>query len=137
MHQALVFLDGVGNLLLGALLIFFPARLVALLGLPATDNLFYPSLFGAVLVGIGVALFLEASPKSTRKTGLGLGGAVAINLCFGIGLAAWLALGALSIPLRGHIVLWLLAAVLLALSTIELLTHFHRPTNTQAAREGD
>jgi hypothetical protein len=58
--------------------------------------------------------------------GLGLGGAVAINLCGGIVLFIWLISGALDLPLRGLVFLWALAIVLVGISTVELLTHRRR-----------
>lgn len=57
----------------------------------------YPSILGAVLVGIGVALLIQNKSES----GLSLAGAVAINLCGGIVLAFWLSFGFLALPTRG------------------------------------
>jgi hypothetical protein len=48
-------------------------------------------------------------------------GAVAINLCGGAVLAGWLVFGELRIPSRGALVLWLLVAVLVGLSVVELV----------------
>ncbi len=72
--------DGAINLVLGALLLAFPSGLVETLGVPSAEGRFYPSLLGAVLFGVGIALFLEAHRLPGGIIGLGLGGAVAINL---------------------------------------------------------
>ena len=64
---------------------------------------------------------LEFWKPHERLGGLGLGGAIAINMCGGIVLAAWLLSGSLEMPLRGYIVLWTLAAVLVAISAMELI----------------
>ena len=62
------------SLLLGGLLLFFPQPLVQALGVPASDNIFYPSILGAVLLGIGVALLIECRRVRVGFVGLGLGG---------------------------------------------------------------
>jgi ABC-type Mn2+/Zn2+ transport system permease subunit len=84
---ALLTVDATINLALGVLLAVFPARLVSALGIPGADVAFYPSILGAVLFGIGIALFIE---RSGRSSGLGLAGAISINLSAGLALAAWL-----------------------------------------------
>ena len=83
-QRALLTLDGIVNLILGSLLLFFPAGLAAWLGLPETRSYFYASILGAVLVGIGLALMLERYGTSWEMRGLGLHGAIAINLCGGV-----------------------------------------------------
>ena len=57
--RRLLLLDGLINLGLGALLVVFPDALVQALGVPPADTRFYPSVLGAVLLGIGIALLLE------------------------------------------------------------------------------
>ena len=121
-RSKLLIVDSVINLVLGVLLIVFPAKVVELLGLPTVEHGFYRSVLGGVLVGIGVALLVEYV-RPGRLVGLGLGGAVCINLCGAVVLAGWLLFGGLSIPVRGQIVLWSLVAVLIGISTVELLTH--------------
>jgi hypothetical protein len=49
---------------------------------------FYPNALGGVLSGIGIALLIEAFREPNGLVGLGLGGAIAINLCDGFTLAA-------------------------------------------------
>jgi hypothetical protein len=96
---------------------------VRLLGVPAAEHAFYPSVLGAVLVGIGVALIVEALRPPGGMVGLGLGGAVAINLCAGLVLAAWLLSGTLGIAVTGRWVLWGTVAVLVGISGCEIATH--------------
>lgn len=123
MKCTLPLLDGVGNIVLGVLLVFFPASIVQFLGIPVVEPPFYASLLGAVLVGIGVALLLEVRHPGSRASGLGLGGAIVINMCFGIVLLCWLVFGRLQLPARGLVVLWTLACILVVLSGIEALSH--------------
>ncbi len=119
-RSTLLTLDAVINLTLGALLVVFPDPVVSALGIPGTDVTFYPSILGAVLVGIGIALVVE---RVRGATGLGLVGAVSINLTAGLVLAAWLASGSLALAVRGQVVLWAVVALLVGISTLELTAH--------------
>jgi hypothetical protein len=112
------------NLALGIGLIAFPFDIARLLGLPVPDNAFYTSILGAVLVGIGLALLIEGVVKPRRMKGLGLGGAISINLCGAIILIVWLVGGSLEIPLRGRVFLWGLVLVLAGISALEGLAQF-------------
>jgi len=128
--RRLLFLDTAINLVLGVLLILavlYPTQITGFLGVPEIVSGFYPSLLGAVLVGIAIALFIEArrDPNSSF-VGLGLGGAISINLCGGILLAVWLVFGDLQLPLRGLVFLWLLALLLIVISVAELFAHFRQ-----------
>lgn len=129
-RRALLAADGIINLLLGVALLVFPAKLVAILGVPDAKPAFYASVLGAVLVGIGIALFLELRESRPRLAGLGLGGAVAINMCAGVVLAGWLVFGGLSLPIRGQVFLWILVLVLVGLSGAELLQFLQRSSGT-------
>ena len=120
--------DAAINLILGILLMTFPTGLVKALGLPMSDPPFYATILGGVLFGIGLALLVECYRKTNRFVGLGLVGAIAINLCGGIVLGAWLLSGQLTLPLRGHIFLWFLVVLLIGLSLLEGLTHVRRNT---------
>lgn len=111
-------IDGLINLGLGLLLGLYPEGFIRLLGLPVSELPFYASILGAVLFGIGIALLVEiASPGM----GLGLVGAISINISGGLCLAAWLLWGNLNVPLVGSIVMWALVIVLVAISTVELI----------------
>lgn len=119
-------IDALINFILGILLLTFPTRVVQFLGMPQAQTKFYPSIFGAVLIGIAFALSIEYLRKPTGIVGLGLGGAVSINLCAGLVLGIWLLGGQLDIPSRGKVILWALVAVLVVISSIELAVHRKR-----------
>jgi hypothetical protein len=119
--KAILIVDAAINLILGFLLLIFSPRVVQLLGVPATKQGFYPNILGGVLFGIGIALLIECFRRSGSLVGLGLGGAIAINLCGGLVLTAWLIFGGIAIPVRGQIFLWSLAAILVVVSSAELL----------------
>ena len=121
--RRLLLLDGLINLGLGALLVVFPDALVQALGVPPADTRFYPSVLGGVLLGVGIALLLEHSRRPAGTVGLGLGGAVAINLCAAAVLAVWLVWGNLPLPARGSAFLWGLVVLLVGLSALELYQH--------------
>jgi hypothetical protein len=121
-HIHLLLVDASINLLLGVVLIFFPGPVVAALGVPTAQSAFYPSILGAVLFGIGVALLVERG----KGDGLGLRGAVSINLSGGVVLVFWLLFGHLQLPVRGLVFLWGLAAVLVGISTVELVVAARR-----------
>ncbi|MBC2734977.1 MAG: hypothetical protein HF981_11530 [Desulfobacteraceae bacterium] len=121
--SVLLVIDAAINFLLGLLLLGFSRPLTDLLGVPYTTVSFYPTILGGVLFGIGVALTIEAFRHPKGLVGLGLGGAVAINLCGGMVLLIWLVSGALDLPLRGLLFLWTLAVALVGISTAEMLAH--------------
>jgi hypothetical protein len=125
-RSTLLKVDAAINLILGVLLMAFPAKLIKALGVPMADPSFYPTILGGVLFGIGLALLIECYRKSSRFVGLGLGGAIAINLCGGLVLAAWLLSDRLTLPLRGQIFLWSLVVLLVGISLLEGLSHFRK-----------
>ena len=116
--SVLLTIDAEINLALGVLLITFPKTLVSVLGVPKSDSTFYPSILGAVLFGIGIALLIE---RFRGSQGLGLLGASSINLSGGIVLALWLIFGKLVLPVRGLVFLWVLVIVLVGISSLELV----------------
>lgn len=120
-HVLLV--DAAINLVLGVLLLCFSPGLVRFLGVPPTGQNFYPSILGAVFIGIAIALVMEYGRGPDGLVGLGLGGAVSINLCGGLVLAAWLVGGGLDIPVHGRLFLWGLVIVLVGISVAELIFH--------------
>ena len=120
MKRELLTIDGIANLALGILLIVFPSSLVRVLGVPGSGGAFYANILGGVLFGIGVALLIERYRPSLKLAGLGLGGAICINLCGGIVLSGWLVFGGLRLTTAGYIVMWALVLFLVTLSSIEL-----------------
>jgi hypothetical protein len=122
--NSLLAVDAGVNLVLGVLLLTFPRSLVGFLGVPIAENPFYPSILGAVLFGIGVALLVERFRPAWG--GLGLGGAIAINLSGALALAGWLLAGELALPTRGCVFLWALLASLVVISAIEVMARRER-----------
>lgn len=120
MDKKILLLDGFTNLILGVLLLFYSENLASLLGVPYTSNYFYPTILGAIFIGIAVGLLIEFFKKTETITGLGLGGAIVINLCGGGALALWLIFGNLNIPLKGQIFLWVLVIILVGISSLEI-----------------
>lgn len=131
--QTLLLLDSGVNLLLGTLLLLFPASLVEFLGVPDTDLAFYPSILGAVLIGIGIALLIERHGESRGWRGLGLEGAISINLIGAVVLAAWLLRGELAIAVQGYVFLWILVVLLAGISGVELLARRARREGAKAS----
>ena len=119
-ESILLTIDGILNVALGVLLVLFPAPLVEALRIPEAPG-FYPNILGGVLVGIGIALFLERGSPGRNGSGLGLNGAIAINLCGALVLSGWLLFGDLALPLRGYVFLWLLVILLVGISAAELI----------------
>ena len=115
----LLLADALVFLAMGAILAAFPAGAVTALGLPAGQPGFYRRLLGAVLIGIGLALMMNALPSGL--SGLGLDGAIAVNLSVALGLTILLLTGARKTPARGRRLLWLLVLVLLGLSAVDSL----------------
>ena len=122
MWKIILIVDAAINFALGILLLLFSSSVVTALGIPPSSSGFYPNILGAVFIGITIALLIGASGKGDiRRSGLGLFGAIAINLCGGSALALWLIFGHLDLPARGLAFLWSLVAVLIVLSTAELV----------------
>ena len=114
--------DAFINLILGILLLAYSPHIVKFLGVPSTQDYFYPNILGAIFIGITVALLIEAFRKRPDGfIGLGLIGAICINMCGGIVLFLWLVFGDLKIPLKGYIFLWILDLILLIISSMELI----------------
>jgi hypothetical protein len=122
-RSVVLLVDAVINLILGVLLLFLSGGIIQFLGIPPAESFFYPNILGGVLFGIGLALLLEYFRRPQGLRGLGLGGAVTINLCGGFVLAGWLVLGNLNLPAHGRIILWILVVVLIGLSGSELAVY--------------
>jgi len=120
--KLLLLVDGFVNMTLGILLIFFPAQLLHKFDLPKVDTFFYVNILGAVLFGIGIALFVERFSGKKGNTGLGIGGAIAINLCGASVLVYWLLFGNLNLSTGGAIFLWSIAIIVLGIAVAELFT---------------
>jgi hypothetical protein len=134
MEKMLLRIDGIINLSLGLLLLIFPRGMVNALGLPVPSTDFYVNLFGGVLVGISLALFLQGSLEGRGVTGLGIQGAVVINLCGAGVLLAWLLSGKLDLPKKGGWFLWGIVIVVFMIAVGEILFWFRNHKHRQAIR---
>ena len=120
--KILLLIDGIMNLLLGVLLLLFPLGVAQLLGVPQSNINFYPTILGAVIFGIGIALLIEVYGESRGNHGLGLNGAIVVNFCGAGVLVLWLVFAPLNMPLRGHVILWTIAIAVLVIGFIELFS---------------
>ncbi len=120
--KTLILVDSIINIFLGIVLLAYSEPVIKFFGLPVTDLNFYPNILGAILFGIGIALFIEFKRKN-EFIGLGLGGAISINMMGGIVLFLWIAFGRLNIPIQGTIILWILDIILIGISSLELLSY--------------
>jgi hypothetical protein len=133
-HAPILFVDAVINLVLGILLVAFPPAIVTWLGVPMTSEPFYPSILGAVLFGIGIALLVECFRKPGATGGLGLAGAIVINVCGSMVLGVWLLSDVMVLPQRGKIMLWALLVLLIGLSSLEWIL-FRMDAERQQGRQ--
>jgi len=121
-NKILLMIDCAVNLILGMLLLLFPFGIIELLGLPPTNTYFYPVILGAVIFGIGIALFIEIIGYTKNNRGLGLSGAIAINLVGSAVLICWLLFSSLQLPLRGWVTLWGVGILVLLIGIVEFIT---------------
>ncbi len=120
-RKKLLITDGIVNMLLGVLLLSFPLGMASILGVPIPNSNFYPTILGAVLFGIGIALLIDAYGDQSGIRGLGIAGAIVINFCGAGILILWLIFTSLNLPVRGNIILWTITIVVLAIGCIELI----------------
>ena len=113
----MLLIDAVVNLALGILLLVYPQWLVVALGMPPVATSFFPNVLGGVLFGIGLALLIS---YRRGNQGLGLDGAIAINLCGAGVVVGWLVFSPQVIPPRGRITLWTIALLVIAIGLVEL-----------------
>jgi hypothetical protein len=125
-HRPLILADAIVNLILGMLLLFYPQWLADSLGMPSVVTLFFPNVLGGVLFGIGIALLIA---WRGGRQGLGLDGAIAINLCGAGVVAGWLVAAPETIPPRGRITLWIIALLVIGIGLIELKHRLRSRTN--------
>lgn len=119
--EVLLLIDGIINLILGILLLLFPFGIAEVFGVPDSNIDFYPTILGGVIFGIGVALLIERYGFKYKIRGLGIGGAIAINITGSLLLLVWLILDPFDLPLRGYIILWCLAIIVLLVGIIETI----------------
>jgi len=125
-HRTLLIIDGIINLVLGILLLMIPFGTASFLGVPEPVSYVYPCVLGGVLLGIGIALLLEVRAGAKGVRGLGMGGAIVINFCGAGTLLGWLLMSSPDLPMRGQILLWCIAVVVLLVGVVELFSKFWR-----------
>jgi hypothetical protein len=116
-HRILLAVDGTVDLLLGLALIIAPSGITKFLQLPDAGAYLYTTVLGGVLVGIGLALLL--SLKSSA--GLGLAGALVINICGASAAAGWLVFSAGELSPVGEVVLWSAIGAVFVVALAELV----------------
>ena len=102
----------------GLALLMAPKIVAKTLGLPPVGSAFWPRALGSVLLGTALAVLLGA--WLARTNGLGLAGAATINMAAAVSIISELSVGTTGMARRGRWFLWLLAAVLLILSLVEI-----------------
>lgn len=116
--QQLLWLETLLKLAGGVLLLLAPLTTIRALGLPASATGFWPRVVGALLVGMAVATYIEGAWTGSR--GLGLAGLVVINLTGAAVIALAALLGHAAPTRRGAFALWVLVALLVSLSLLEI-----------------
>jgi uncharacterized membrane protein len=135
MRTLLLITDAIVDLALGFFLVLFPVKVLDFLGLPVEAPPFYAIILGGVLIGIGIALFLGLKTGSRSGDGLGLHGAMLINLFGALALASLLIKSWIYIPLRGYLILLGLLFFVVLLCGAELLVC--RSEQSQSLRKTD
>lgn len=118
MIEQLLWIEFLVKLASGATLVLVPRTLARVAGLPPAESSFWPRLLGGILIGIAVAALVEVRFKSS--IGLGLAGAVSVNVATAATLGSLLILGQAGPSRRGRFALWLAAAGLLILALVEI-----------------
>lgn len=121
----LLTVDAIINVVLGIFLLALPRATIEFFGLPTTETSFYVTVLGAVLLGIGIALWIERQNED-RWRGLGLVGAIVINMLGAGTVLVWLLLDPFNLPTHGYIVLWMVTLVVLGTGLFELIVMVRR-----------
>lgn len=119
-EPVLLFLNAILYLAVGVLLLLFPFGLVAALGIALPAVTFYASMLGAILLGVGLALLVERSRGTLGFPGLGINGAILINISCAVTLGLWLFYRSLNLLHIGYILLWGLVAAVTAITLAEI-----------------
>jgi hypothetical protein len=94
--------------------------LVSALGVALPGVTFYASMLGAVLLGVGLALLVERSRGTLGFPGLGINGAILVNICCAATLGIWLFYKSLNLLQIGYILLWALVAGIVTITLAEI-----------------
>jgi hypothetical protein len=118
MKELIVWIDVGARLALGTLLVFVPRLTMTTFGLPKAAELFWPRMFGLLLLAVAAGAAIDV--RWPGKGGPLLGGLVALNVAAAFGLATALVVGQLDIPKRGRLAMWLAATASAVLALMQL-----------------
>ena len=118
MLDQILWLDVLLKLSLGSALVLLPETSLRLAGLPSAGAKLTARLLGAAMTGIALAILVNAALH--RTSGLGPGGAFAVNLIGALVLGLVLVSGKTELPFRGRALLWLLLAAMAILAALDL-----------------
>lgn len=118
MVEQLLWIEFLTKVAVGIPLLLTPRVLAHVLGLPPAESPFWPRLIGGLLIGLAMAALIEVRFKSSM--GLGLAGAVAMNVATAATIGSLLIMGQGGPTRRGHFTLWLVAAVLMIQALVEI-----------------
>jgi hypothetical protein len=107
---------------IGLMMLMMPITSAKLAGLPHGNFAFWPRLFGAALLGIAAAFAVEGYTQlnaNISARGLGLGGAIAINLVTVLSLIGTLIFKGVTTR-RGLLLLWSFILLLVLLMLFEI-----------------
>jgi hypothetical protein len=103
----------------GLALVVAPSALIALIGMQRPASGFWPRLFGAVLLGVAVGVWIGLKFPSSRGA-IGPAGLIPINLFAAAALLGPLILGTSAPTRRGRLAVAGTAALLAALAFLEI-----------------
>lgn len=106
MADQILWINTLAAVAAGLVLLVVPKSSASLLGLPRTEQSFYPRMLGLTLLAIAGA----AATQGYGRAGLGVDGMAAINLISGAGLVVIVLFGGLVLAKRGR---WLLRGLAL------------------------
>ena len=107
---------------IGLVMLFVPITAAKVAGLPHGNTAFWPRLFGAALIGIAAAFAVEGYTQlnpNVTASGLGLGGAVMINLITILSLIGTIIFKGVTTR-RGLLLIWSLSLMLTFLMLFEI-----------------
>lgn len=117
--KILLVIDSMVNIVIGIILLCFPLGIGDYLELPKSNNNFFPTILGAIILGIGIALFIEYKYFEKTKRGLGIEGAIIINIIASSALIIFLVFGNLNISLLGSVILWFVGILVFIIGLVE------------------
>jgi len=120
MLDQILWINALLSLTGGTLLFTIPRIAISILGLPGTNQYFYPRLLGAALLGVGGAIIIER--MAPNSIGLGPGGAIALDITAATTLMLQLIAGRTGMAVRGRILLWFVV-IALALMGFALIAY--------------